>query len=91
MYYKSPAPTGSVHLKYKHIEKNLKIQKVTTMVTAILQSITIALTKQQVMQGKFYMFWTIGWRKKKKRIVQRKQFIDVWMKTYNVCLGCTRS
>lgn len=68
MYYKSLVPTGSAHLKYKHIEKNLKIQKVTTMVTAILQSITIALTKQQVMQGKFYMFWTIGWRKKKKEL-----------------------
>lgn len=68
MYYKSLAPTGSAHLKYKHIEKNPKIPEVTSMVTAILQSITIALTKQQVMQGKFYMFWTIGWRKKKKEL-----------------------
>lgn len=41
------------------------------MVIAILQSIAIAMTKQQVMQGKFYMFWTIGWRKE-KGIVQRK-------------------
>lgn len=71
MYYKSLVPTGSAHLKYKHIEKNLKIQKVTSMVTAILQSITIALTKQQVMQGKFYMFWTIGWRKKKRNCSEK--------------------
>lgn len=59
------------------------------MVIAILQSIAIAMTKQQVMQGKFYMFWTIGCRKE-KGIVQRKQFTDVWMKNYNVDLGHIR-
>lgn len=49
------------------------------MVIPILQSIAIATTKPQVMQGKFYIFWTIGWRKV-KGIFQRKQFSDVWMK-----------
>lgn len=49
------------------------------MVIAMLESIAIAMTKLQVMQGKCYMFWTIGWRKV-KGIVQRRQFIDLWMK-----------
>lgn len=49
------------------------------MVIAILQSIAIAMTKPQVMQGKFYTFWTIGW-KKVKGIFQRRQFIDLCMK-----------
>lgn len=79
MYYKSLVPIGSAHLKYKNIFKNLKTQGVRSMVTAILQIIAIAMTKPQVMQRKFYMFWTIGWRKV-KGIVQQKQFCDVWMK-----------
>lgn len=78
IYYRSLVPTRSAHLKYKQ-KKNLKTQRVTSMVIAILQSIAIAMTKPQVMQGKFYMFWTIGWRKV-KGIFQRRQFIDLCMK-----------